>query len=125
MRWRRPLFGRLGCHVVAAGCGYELAALCPGSPLPPITAIVRRWPPFGVLLLLALAHHLLFEEASWPSPVSPSSSTFSASTGPTAGATTGAVPSLLTVTVGFTTIDSYPLSVSSFVVCADYGANHR
>lgn len=36
-----------------------------------------------------------------------------------------AVPSLLTVTVGFTTIDSYPLSVSSFVVCAGCGANHR
>ena len=60
-RWRRCLFGRHGGWVVRAGCGYEIAALLPRSPLPPLTHIGRRWPAFAWALWLALGHHLLVE----------------------------------------------------------------
>lgn len=57
---RRCLFGRHGVWVVRAGCVYELAALTP-LPLPPLTHLGRRWPPFAWALWLALGHHLLVE----------------------------------------------------------------
>lgn len=61
---RRPLFGRHGGLVVAGLCGYELAALCPRSPFPPLTRIVHRYPPVGFLLVAVLAHHLLLERTT-------------------------------------------------------------
>lgn len=63
MPWhRRCIFGRHGGAVVASLCAYEIAALTPHSPLPPITRVCRRWPPLGWALWLAVGHHLLLEQ---------------------------------------------------------------
>lgn len=59
---RRALLGPAGPWVVRFLCGYELAALAPRSPLPPITTIVRRHPPLGVLLIGLLFHHFYVEQ---------------------------------------------------------------
>lgn len=62
MAWhRRCIFGRYGSHVVSGLCAYEIAALTPRSPLPPITTFCRRWPPLGWALWLAFGHHLFLE----------------------------------------------------------------
>ena len=58
---RRCIAGRYGGHVVTGLCTYEVAALAPGSPLPPITHICRRWPVLGVALWLGFGHHLFWE----------------------------------------------------------------
>lgn len=60
--WRRPI--PHGIPIIVAGCSYELVALIPGSPVPTISTLVRRRRSLGVLLLLALTHHLLLEEHS-------------------------------------------------------------
>ena len=60
---RRCLFGRHGSLAVSVVCGYEVAALAPRSPLPPITHLVRRWPPLGWAILAALGHHFFVELA--------------------------------------------------------------
>lgn len=63
MGWhRRCLFGRHGPNVVRFLCGYELVALLPRSPCPPITHICRRWPALAWGLWFAFGHHLLIEE---------------------------------------------------------------
>ena len=61
---RRCILGRHGGVFVASACGYEVAALIPGSPLPPITHICRRWPVLAWALWLAFGHHLLVEAAT-------------------------------------------------------------
>lgn len=60
---RRPLFGRHGHRVVAFFCGWELVALCPGSPVPTLSQVVKRHPSVGVLLLSLLGHHWFVEQS--------------------------------------------------------------
>lgn len=57
----RPAFGPYGHKVVAFLCSWEIAALVPHSPLPTISATVRRFPPFGWILLVLLGHHWFLE----------------------------------------------------------------
>lgn len=63
VNYRRAIFPGRGRQVIATICGYELVALIPRSPLPPISDLVRRWPVVGAVLLLALTHHWYVESA--------------------------------------------------------------
>lgn len=63
MAWhRRCLFGRHGPNVVRALCAYELVALVPRSPWPPITHFCRRSRPLAWAFVIALGHHLIVEQ---------------------------------------------------------------
>lgn len=42
-------------------CGWELAALLPGTRIPTVSQTVRRHPVFGWLLLVLLTHHWYLE----------------------------------------------------------------
>jgi hypothetical protein len=57
----RPIFGPHGRKVVAGLCGWELAALVPGSPIPTVSETVSRFPLFGAALLGLLADHWYLE----------------------------------------------------------------
>src|SRR5690606_35762015 len=57
----RPAFSGHGRKVIAFFCGWEILAIIPGSPIPTISEVVDRHPWFGVVLLLALAHHWFLE----------------------------------------------------------------
>lgn len=57
----RPAFGPHGRKVIAGLCGWELAALIPGSPVPTISQTVRSHPTFGWVLLALLGHHWFVE----------------------------------------------------------------
>lgn len=59
---RRPLFGRAGPFVVAAGCGWELVGLV-SSHVPTVSQAVRRRPVLGVVLIGLLAHHWFVERS--------------------------------------------------------------
>lgn len=43
--------------LVGGICAYEVAALATGGRLPTITALNRRWPVVGAVLVVALAVH--------------------------------------------------------------------
>lgn len=58
---RQPAFGPHGRKVVAALCGWELAALPPGSPFPTLSSMVKRYPAVGFALLGLLVHHWYLE----------------------------------------------------------------
>lgn len=58
---RRPPFGTHGRKVIATLCAWEISALVPGSPVPTISATVKRQPLFGWMLLILLAHHWYVE----------------------------------------------------------------
>ena len=57
----RPIFRNQGSKIVATFCLWELIALTPGSPVPTISATVRKHRIFGVILLAALADHWYLE----------------------------------------------------------------
>lgn len=47
--------------MVAALCGWELAAIHKASPVPTLSAMVKRYPVVGMLLLVLLTHHWYLE----------------------------------------------------------------
>lgn len=59
---RRPVFGRFGPYVVAAGCGWELVGLVSGQ-VPTLSQVVRRWPLVGGVVLGLIAHHWWVEQS--------------------------------------------------------------
>lgn len=66
MNWRGTLFGQHGRKVVVGLCSYEVVALHPRVPLPPLSEIVAengwRGKLFGAVMLGALFHHWYIEQ---------------------------------------------------------------
>lgn len=66
MRVSDPVFGDHGRKVVVTLCSYEVVALIPQVPLPPITEMVKEWgvvgKVIGVGLLALLGHHFFIEK---------------------------------------------------------------